>query len=54
VCFLARRASEDVVYENGTDAYNETLMKLRRTLDAGDVFLEANGEGAGARLKRSR
>ena len=42
-------------YENGTDAYNETLTKLRRTLEAGGVvFLEGNGEGPGVRLKRSR
>ena len=40
-------------YENGTDAYNETLMKLRRTLEAGGViFLDGNGEGPGVRLKR--
>ena len=39
-------------YENGTDAYNETLIKLRRTLEQGGViFLEGNGEGPGVRLK---
>jgi len=39
-------------YENGTDAYNETLIKLRRTLEQGGViFLEDNGDGPGVRLK---
>jgi transcriptional regulator with XRE-family HTH domain len=40
-------------YENGTDAYNETLMKLRRTLEsAGVIFIDGNGEGPGVRLKK--
>ncbi len=40
-------------YENGTDAYNETLMKLRRTLETGGIiFLDGNGEGPGVRLKK--
>jgi transcriptional regulator with XRE-family HTH domain len=40
-------------YENGSDAYNETLMKLRRTLEAaGVIFLEGNGDGPGVRLKK--
>lgn len=56
---LARRAgvAANTIsrYENGTDAYNETLTKLRRTLEAGGVvFLEGNGEGPGVRLRRRR
>jgi transcriptional regulator with XRE-family HTH domain len=40
-------------YENGADAYGETLLKLQRTLEAeGLIFLEENGEGPGVRLKK--
>jgi len=42
-------------YENGSDAYGDTLTKLRRALEAGGViFLDGNGEGPGVRLKRHR
>jgi len=42
-------------YENGTDAYNETLMKLKKALESGGVmFIDANGDGPGVRLKKSR
>jgi len=42
-------------YENGTDAYGETLAKLRRALEAGGViFIDGNGEGPGVRLKKTR
>ncbi len=40
-------------YENGADAYGDTLSKIRRALEAGGViFLDGNGEGPGVRLKR--
>jgi transcriptional regulator with XRE-family HTH domain len=40
-------------YENGADAYGETLVKLQRTLEAaGLIFLDENGEGPGVRLKK--
>ncbi len=42
-------------YENGSDAYGDTLTKLRRALEAGGViFLDGNGEGPGVRLKKPR
>jgi len=40
-------------YENGSDAYGETLTRLRRTLESGGViFIEGNGDGPGVRLKK--
>ncbi len=39
-------------YENGTDAYGETLTKIQRALeDAGIIFIDENDEGPGVRLK---
>jgi transcriptional regulator with XRE-family HTH domain len=41
-------------YENGADAYGDTLAKLQRALEAGGiVFLNENGDGPGVRLKKS-
>lgn len=41
-------------YENGTDAYGETLAKLKRALEQGGVvFLEGNGQGPGVRLRKA-
>jgi transcriptional regulator with XRE-family HTH domain len=40
-------------YENGADAYGDTLAKLQRALEAGGVvFLNENGDGPGVRLKK--
>jgi transcriptional regulator with XRE-family HTH domain len=58
--FHARRAQSAGVaattvsrYENGADAYGDTLAKLQRALEAGGiVFLSENGEGPGVRLKK--
>ena len=42
-------------YENGTDAYGETLMKIQRALeDAGIIFIDENDEGPGVRLRGDR
>ena len=43
-------------YENGTDAYGETLAKLQRALEAGGVdFIDDDEEGGpGVRLKKKR
>jgi transcriptional regulator with XRE-family HTH domain len=42
-------------YENGSDAYGDTLSKIRRALEAGGViFLDGNGEGPGVRLRKHR
>lgn len=42
-------------YENGTDAYGETLARLRRTLEAaGIIFIDEDDEGPGVRLKKPR
>ena len=43
-------------YENGTDAYGETLMKLQRALEAGGVSFidEDDHAGPGVRLKKKR
>jgi DNA-binding XRE family transcriptional regulator len=42
-------------YENGSDAYGETLLKLQRTLEAaGLIFLDENGDGPGVRFKKKR
>ena len=39
-------------YENGSDAFGETLRKIQHTFeDAGIVFIDENGGGAGVRLK---
>ena len=39
-------------FENGTDTYGETLRRIRRTFeDAGIIFIDENGGGAGVRLK---
>lgn len=40
-------------YENGSDAYGETLSRLRRALESGGViFIDGNGDGPGVRLKK--
>jgi transcriptional regulator with XRE-family HTH domain len=40
-------------YENGTDAYGGTLLKLRRAFEkAGLAFIDGNGEGPGVRFKK--
>jgi transcriptional regulator with XRE-family HTH domain len=42
-------------YENGYDAYGDTLAKIRRALEAGGIiFLDGNGEGPGVRLRKPR
>jgi transcriptional regulator with XRE-family HTH domain len=43
-------------YENGTDAYGETLLKLERALEAGGLtFLaEDDDNGAGVRLRKKK
>ena len=42
-------------YENGTDAYGETLTKIQRALeDAGIIFIDADEEGPGVRLKANQ
>ncbi len=42
-------------YENGTDAYGETLTKIQRSLeDAGIIFIDENDEGPGVRLKANQ
>jgi transcriptional regulator with XRE-family HTH domain len=39
-------------YENGTDSYGNTLLKLRRAFEkAGLVFIDGNGEGPGVRFR---
>jgi len=39
-------------YENGADAYGETLLKLQRAFEAGGIqFIDENGGGPGVRLK---
>jgi transcriptional regulator with XRE-family HTH domain len=41
-------------FENGTDAYGDTLLKLRRALEAGGViFIDEDEEGPGVRLRKS-
>jgi transcriptional regulator with XRE-family HTH domain len=41
-------------YENGSDAYGETLSKLRRAFEkAGLAFIEGNGQGPGVRFKKT-
>jgi transcriptional regulator with XRE-family HTH domain len=42
-------------YENGSDAYGDTLSKIQRALEAGGVvFLDGNGDGPGVRLRKPR
>jgi len=39
-------------YENGADAYGETLLKLQRAFEAAGIqFIDENGGGVGVRLK---
>ena len=39
-------------YENGADAYGDTLLKMRRVFeDAGIEFINENGGGPGVRLR---
>ena len=41
-------------YENGTDAYGETLTKIQRAREqAGIIFIDENDEGPGVRLRKS-
>ena len=41
-------------YENGTDAYGETLTKIQRAFEqAGIIFIDENDEGSGVRLRKS-
>ena len=40
-------------FENGSDTYGDTLRKIRHVFeDAGIVFIDENGGGAGVRLKK--
>ncbi len=40
-------------FENGSDAYGETLRKIRRAFeDAGIIFIDENGGGPGVRLSK--
>ncbi len=40
-------------FENGSDTYGDTLRKIRRAFeDAGIVFIDENGGGAGVRLRK--
>ena len=42
-------------YENGADALGETLMKIQRSLeDAGVIFIDADDEGPGVRLRANQ
>ena len=39
-------------YENGADAYGDTLLKMQRVFeDAGIEFIDENGGGPGVRLR---
>ncbi len=41
-------------YDNGGDAYGETLTKIQRTLEkAGIIFIDEDAEGHGVRLRKS-
>jgi transcriptional regulator with XRE-family HTH domain len=41
--------------ENGADSKSSTLESIRRTLEgAGIIFIPANGEDEGVRLRKSR
>ena len=40
-------------YENGADAYGDTLLKMQRVfVDAGLEFIDENGGGPGVRLRK--
>ena len=40
-------------YENGADAYGETLLKMQRVFEqAGILFIDENGGGPGVRLRK--
>ncbi len=40
-------------YENGTDAYGETLTKIQRAFEqAGIIFIDENDEGPGVRIRK--
>jgi transcriptional regulator with XRE-family HTH domain len=40
-------------YENGADAYGDTLLKMQRVFeDAGTEFIDENGGGPGVRLRK--
>ncbi len=40
-------------FENGSDAYGETLRKIRRAFeDEGIIYIDENGGGEGVRLKK--
>ena len=41
-------------FENGSDAYGETLTKIQRAFEhAGIVFIDENDEGPGVRLRKT-
>ena len=41
-------------FENGSDAYGDTLTKIQRALEqAGIIFIDENDEGPGVRLRKS-
>ena len=40
-------------YENGSDAYGETLTKIQRAFEqAGIIFIDENDEGPGVRIRK--
>ena len=40
-------------YENGADAYGETLTKIQRAFEqAGIIFIDENDEGPGVRIRK--
>ena len=40
-------------YENGADAYGDTLLKMQRVFEnAGIEFIDENGGGPGVRLRK--
>ena len=42
-------------FENGSDAYGETLTKIQRSFEqAGIIFIDENDEGPGVRLRKNR
>ncbi len=42
-------------YENGGDAYGETLKKIQHTFgQSGIIFIDENDEGPGVRLKKRK
>ena len=41
-------------FENGSDAYGETLTKIQRAFEhAGIIFIDENDEGPGVRLRKT-